>query len=185
MKTVQCLDSGEIFTISDEYLTEEGLVLSVKYEEEQEPPVIAKPKSGKFVLQHHWWKKREIIRVGPSAEHWDIRFDVDYDYLLQLVCDDNIIEVDATDCTYKRCEDKAWMKKEGYIPPSQPGNPTKDTPAWIKIIDSGDVTVYQWSETFAKIEFRGKKLKGLYTLTRESPEINLWTLEKSELPSPR
>jgi len=152
--------------------------------EEPSPPDIPKPVKAKFVLQHHWWKKREIIRVGPSAEHWDLRLDVGKPFLVHFVLDDNILEVEETSAIYKEDPDKAWMKKEGYLEPSSPGNPTKDTPAWIRILDSGSALIFEMSDMFAKIEFRGEHLKGLYTFEREDPTINMWVVKKSELPEP-
>ncbi|RLF98545.1 MAG: hypothetical protein DRN49_05730, partial [Thaumarchaeota archaeon] len=38
------------------------------------------------------------------------------------------------------------------------------------------------SKEFKKIEFFGKKLKGLWTLKREEPKMEMWIMERSALP---
>lgn len=146
------------------------------------PPHLTKPVTGKFVLQRHWWVKRPIIRAGPTYEHWDVRIDIDKPYLLQFVWDDDPSSVESTSGVYKRCTAKSWMTKEGEIAPGQPGNPTPDTPAYVKIIDKGKVTIFEIKDTYGKLEFHGESLKGLFIITRESPDTDLWSIERTELP---
>lgn len=61
-------------------------------------------------------------------------------------------------------------------------NPTKNTPAYMMMMDKGDCSILEDSELFKKIRFKGKKLKGLYTYAREDPKSDIWVMEKSELP---
>ena len=173
------------------------------------PPLQVKPKekilkrSVPFVLQWHWWRGPEVVRAGPSAEHWDLRFDFkERDGLLHFVLEENPLKATEVTAILKPCPYKEWMKVEGYLPPKKerdkmkeeerrklpPGieeaNPTKDTPSYIKILDKGSAVVFEDKENFKKFQFKGKKLSGLWIFKRENQSA-FWIMKKSELPKPK
>jgi len=150
-----------------------------------EPPKIEKPIRAKGVLQHHWWEAEvKPVRVGPSKEHWDLRIDWDpRKPLMQFVLTDNPISNNVVAATFKWCPEKEWMKKGEkieYLRPGTPGNPTRATPAYIEIIDKLDITIYESSDVFVKMDIRGKKLKGHWVAIRTDPRINVWELRREE-----
>jgi len=144
----------------------------------------------KYVLQHHYWVKRPIIRVGPTAQHWDLRIqNVKDKPYIHFVCHKNPLVVSKVAADFKPCPDHEWFKKgknkPQYIPPGQPGNPTKDTPAYVFIIAEGTCTVVTATPMFMRFMFHTNKMKGLWIARREDPASDLWILSKSELPSPK
>jgi len=68
---------------------------------------------------------------------------------------------------------------EGEVEPTTPLNPTKETPSFVERLDSGSVTVLEDGDVFKKFEFRGNKLKGLWTAQRSSPQDAIWRFERS------
>ena len=142
-----------------------------------------------FVVQHHWWIKRPLIRTGPTAQHWDLRIEVAKDKLIHFVLNRDPTTFSSGIVGYEKpCNDSSWMKKgDGKpesIPPGQPGNPTKDTPSYILIIDKGKCSVITRTPTFIRIQFHSGKMKGLWIGKREDPSSDIWVFERSELPSP-
>jgi len=144
-------------------------------------------KSVPFVLQRHWWKGPIVIRFGPSTEHFDIRIDKGVSELIHFVCKNSPLENDSLVCYPKPCKDKSSMdlgsgKEPESLEPGTPENPTKDTPAFIKIIDKGNCILLDDKEEFKKVEFKGEKLRGLWIFRPENPGAKIWIMERSELP---
>ena len=148
-----------------------------------EPPTIRQPTSARVVYQHHWWRgKVKPVRVGPSLEHWDLRIDWHPQKpLMNWILRDDISAVDATNAVFEWCKDREWMKKgekgPEYIPPGKPGNPTKDTPAYIEIVDSGTARIYEFGDMFGKMDLRMRKLKGHLVFIRRDERLNLWVVQ--------
>lgn len=134
-----------------------------------------------FVLQYHWWKGQKLKRVGASVEQWDLRFKGSNQY---FVLADNPVEGGTAGYRRESKDELFDAGKDGpkHLEPGTPGNPTKSTPAWIKQIDGGNCTIFEWSDTFVKVKFDGKKLKGLYVIKRENSKEPIWNMLKSELP---
>ena len=177
----------------------DALVEAIKNEEvklelvevERTPGIVEKALEGKtlpFVLQVHWWKGQEVIRAGPTTIHWDLRIDPGKDVpgLVHFVLNENPLEADSMVAIQKLCKDKDAMKvgrdKVQYFPPSTPDwNPTKNTPAYVKMLTEGEVTVFLDAHDFKKFEFENK-LKGLWVMEREDPKAAIWVFKRSELP---
>ena len=62
------------------------------------------------------------------------------------------------------------------------GNPNKVLPAFMDIIDEGEVEWIEDQPLFTSFMFKGKKLKGYYTMKQETPESPLAVFNKSALP---
>ena len=134
-----------------------------------------------YVYQWHYWKKRVIKRVGPSAEHYDLRIEESKTKpLIHFVLYEDILETKLSAGYSKPCEDHSWMTKEGYLPPGTEENPTKDTPAWIKIITKGKVVILERSRAVWKLDFLSGGLKGIWLVEWETPTSNFLTIRKTE-----
>lgn len=72
----------------------------------------------------------------------------------------------------------------GAVQPGSRFNPTKATPSVIETLDFGKVTVMEWSPEFIKVQFHGKKLKGLFILQREEPKSPIWLISRTHIPTP-
>ena len=106
---------------------------------------------------------------------------------MHFTCSDNPIENDVVVCTFSWCDDKSWMEKGRkleFLPPGTPGNPTRATPAYIKILDEFPVTIYESKDMFVKFDFDGKHLKGHWVAVRTEPSQNIWELRKEEKAPP-
>jgi len=161
------------------------LPVDVRLREVPEPPDIERPITAPAVLQHHWWMAEvKPVRVGPSTEHWDLRIEWDKQKpLIHWILQDNPLAVDETVAIFDWCDDHGWMKKGEkleYIPPGKPGNPTRDTPAYIEIIDKGQVRIYESSDMFMKLDIMFDELKGHFVFIRREPSMNLWTFRREE-----
>jgi len=65
----------------------------------------------------------------------------------------------------------------------QPGteeNPTKDTPAFIETLDSGEAKIWESKSDFLKVTFDMKKLKGMFTFTRLDPHQPLFVMSREK-----
>lgn len=144
-----------------------------------------KAKGDKFVLQRHWWKGPVVIRFGPSTEHWDIRIDTGKPQLIHFVCLEDPLENEALTCYLKPCKDKSTMEfpeKTTELKPGTSLNPTKNTPAYIEKLDGGKCIVFEDTKQFKKVEFKGKKLKGLWIFKPEAEDSKIWVMNRSKLP---
>jgi len=56
-------------------------------------------------------------------------------------------------------------------------NPTKDTSAFVEIVDKGKCNVMINNRDFKKVEFKGKTLRGVWILDRKNDN---WLVERSE-----
>lgn len=152
----------------------------------QKLPTIRQPFTADAVYQHHWWVgKVKPIRVGPSIEHWDLHIDwKGRGPLMNWILNDDIRAVDETIATLEFCKERDFMTKgekgPEYIPPGRPGNPTKDTPAYIQILDKGTVRFMTITDEFVIMQIRMKDLRGHYLVVRRDPRLNLWDFRKEE-----
>jgi len=154
---------------------------------------VEKARSYPYVLQWHYWKKVEVIRVGPSEQHFDLRVDVGKPELLHLVMEQNPQINDEVSGHEKPCRDKSSMKlgekEPEYLEPSHgakegekgynPLNPTLDTPAYISMLEHGEVLLLEDSVNLKKLQFLGGKLKGVWLLQREEPGSKFWLMRRT------
>jgi hypothetical protein len=62
------------------------------------------------------------------------------------------------------------------------GNPNATIPAYMEILDSGNMELLEDNANFSSFNFNGKILNGYYIMKKESPRSNIWVFSKSELP---
>jgi len=129
-----------------------------------------------YVLLHHFWKGQQVVRVGPTTQHWD------------LFIGDNMWVLDtdplksASNASRRRPYSKGFQERGAsgpeFIEPGTPGNPTKSTAAWVTRVDKGSVHMLEDDAHFKKFNLSGGKLKGTFVLKQEEPTVNLWRFGK-------
>ena len=147
-------------------------------------PNIKESETNKFALHHKWFKEKLGSKYGNSKEHWVLRLDLNKDELTNFVLEHNPLKQDKSFAYINKSNgNKSWLERGEEIEriePGQPGNPTKNTSCWIQLLDSGDIVVLENTDQIKKIEFKGKKLKGVWILKRESPKSEWWEISRSE-----
>ena len=140
--------------------------------------------TGKFFLHRRYWldPQHKINRFGPTEEVYDLTI-LDGNKLVHYS-----ISEDPADsfgfAGYKTDIDKKIIdiKEQTKIEPKTMLNPSKNTPCWIELIDSGNCEIYQNSPEFLKVKFKGKVLNGLYTAKKEE-NTAFWLFETSKTPA--
>ena len=70
------------------------------------------------------------------------------------------------------------LKPSGDAKPGEPGfnpwNPTKETPAWVELIDHGDIEALERTPNLIRVQFKGGEMKGTWLLAREEPGSKFW-----------
>jgi len=163
------------------------LVEAIKQDEvavEVAPDVVkAEKATGDFTFSYQWFKGPTVVREGPSKELWHIFMDYGGAKAEHIQFMTDPLTSESVSGTLKSGIDKKAMKLEGFLEPGGILNPTKETPSWIKIRDTGKVTKMVDKPTFKKYEFKGKQLKGLFTLEAEAEGSEIWVFSPSELPA--
>lgn len=132
-----------------------------------------------FVLQYHYFRKRgeKPVREGPTIWHYDLRIDIGKDILMHWVLDHDITEANQTVGYYKEDKDKRALTAEGFFPPGTFMNSTKDTSAFVEIVDKGKCNLMINDRDFKKVEFKGKSLRGVWILDKKNDN---WLVERSQ-----
>jgi hypothetical protein len=126
----------------------------------------------KFVLQKHWWGKKE---------HFDLRFgSPTAPRMWGWTCfSEPTTEAGGRKarCQEKGYHDAKWMGFEGTIKPGQPGNPTKNLDAHMKILDKGSYEFVTRKKGFLEVILKGDTWKGRYVFreidVKNSPSSDL------------
>lgn len=126
-----------------------------------------------FVLQEQTWRGPIQVRVGPSRTRWWVRIDVGRPELIAIDLQRNPLDNKQVAAHVSKDRHKASMKLSGDIAPGHYLNPTKETPSNIEILDSGKAEVLSLTDDLVKVQFKGDKLKGIYTVKRNNSE-HLW-----------
>ena len=111
----------------------------------------------KFVLQKHWWGKKE---------HFDLRFGApSAPRMWGWTCfSEPTTEAGGRKarCQEKAYHDPKWMGFEGTMKPGEPGNPTKNLDAHMKILDKGAYEFVTRKKGFLEVILKGDTWKGRY-----------------------
>jgi len=127
-----------------------------------------------FCLQRHSWKGQEVIRKMP-VEHWDLRFSNGVYFNLDA---NPISQKKGITAVKKICKNiDKWIKFEGKIPPGEEGNPNKEIPAFVEILDKGKAEIIEQTERFISFKLFGTKLKGFWIAKSHD---GTWTVETSQ-----
>jgi len=139
-----------------------------------------------FALLHQAFRGQIVVRFGASTEFW--RLIIQNSKSLQLILHNNPVETETFGYE-KALETQELLepefisgKKPKDIPARSPLNPTKQTPSTITPLDNGTCVLMEDSDTFKKIDFKGKSLKGVYAIVRESESSDIWLVQPSQIP---
>lgn len=155
-----------------------------------EPDVEKQPRTVPFTLSWQYWKGPTVVRAAPSRQVWRM-----------LLADpgggglwgwelraDPLSGEERIAGLRRDFKDDALLSFEGDVPPAggkvggEVLNDTKNTPSHVRVLDSGTVEILDDQQTFKKLRFHGKELKGVYTLVAEGGGQPLWIFSPGELP---
>lgn len=197
----QKLDRRSVLTQMDgafAHLKKQGILLAHDESEELAPLELARRLNSRmhaalaandFVLTRHYWRGPTVVR-GMPVETFFLRLDRGGDSLDTFVLDDNPLlrtPVVASRESEKRPPPgrsslRDWLRFEDNIPPGAPGNPNKELPVHVEILDRGKFAPLETRDDFVSFEARGSKLAGVWVLVRESPTSDLWVLSPAKTP---
>lgn len=137
---------------------------------------VAKAAVTEFRFTYQFWKGPKVVREGPTRERFLLWIKTGEKFLIFRL-NDNILETDETGGMIR--EDK-WgneeYRKTGYVKPGTPLNSTTDTPSFIRLLGSGKAIVLIDKPELKKIQFKGKKLKGMFLFKRAEDH---WYVERT------
>jgi len=140
----------------------------------------------RYAYVWHFFKKRRIIRAGPTAETFKVYIEERKDKpLLCFVLYKDILEQESVPGLWKEEKNHKWLTYDGYIAPGEEGNPTPDTPSYHLIQTKGRVILLEKTPSIVRMKFLSGRLKGLYMVERETPTAAFMTFTKSTPPAPR
>lgn len=130
-----------------------------------------------FVLNRRTWRGPIVVRVGYSAELYDLWISAGEGAML-FTFSENPMEFWELSCTMRKFNDKKLMQLEGNIPPSTPLNPNKKITAKVERIAAGKLLMYIDDPFLKKFKVQSSKWRGLYLLTQDEG-TNIWHLQKT------
>jgi len=143
----------------------------------------------RYVLQRHWWKGQIVIRWGPSSQHYDLRIQEGPKKYWHLVMNGDprkgpVVGYEkpmrgpyVTDIKGNKVN-VMTLKGRVQLKPRTPANPTKETPAYLETLESGEAEWLERGREIAKL----KMGKYVLFLRRESPDSPFWEVSLSQGP---
>lgn len=129
-----------------------------------------------FLLNRRTWRGPIVVRVGYSAEMYDLWFDMGGEaYLFAFNQDPR--SGHATGVLIK-VQDKSLMDKVGELPPGSLLNPNKKIPVTIERLQKGKVIMYFDQPNLKKFQVKTPEWKGLFLLEQDE-NTNIWTLKET------
>ena len=141
-----------------------------------------KQRRAKFALQEQIFRGPIVIRPTPSTRKWWLRLDAGERTLRTWEIESDPLRNPKVAGVFSRERDKKRLTLEGDIPPQSPLNPSKDTPSAITVLDKGEAIILEDTQDFLRIDFKGKKFKGVYVFQRETPGQNIFLIQAAKLP---
>lgn len=131
-----------------------------------------------FRLLHRSWKGQQVIRFDRKGHDWIIMIegidDNDSKVTAFHLSRSPLVEKEIS--AIMEIEDKEFFDFEGEIPAEHPINPLQELPIKQEILDRGKVAIFEDSDDFKKVEFKGEKLRGLWIFRKENGGI--WAVER-------
>lgn len=143
---------------------------------EQEEEIKAEGISRKFVLNRRSWRGPIVIRVGYSAEIYDLWFDMGEFALLYSFGSDP--RYGSATGTAHKSTDKNLMDKVGDLPPGTILNPNKKIPVKVERLAEGEALMFVDHPDVKKFQVKVKGWKGLYLLEQDE-NTNVWTVSST------
>ncbi len=129
-----------------------------------------------FILNRRTWRGPIVVRVGYSAEMYDLWFDMGEEAILFSFNQDPR-SGHATGVLLK-APDKSLMDKVGEQPPGTMLNPNKKIPVNIERLQKGKVVMYFDKPNLKKFQVKTNEWKGLFLLEQDE-NTNIWTLKET------
>ena len=146
-------------------------------------PKLTKAKSAEFALMRRNFSGPAVVRFGSSTVVHDLFIQDGETWRLELKDDPLKGETAAMSVKSGRAmTNKVFEMDVGdtiELEPGQPGNPTKDTPAKLTLVDKGTTQELSKEAEYCKYEFGGKKLKGAWLIKAEDSTEGLWLMSRS------
>jgi hypothetical protein len=128
----------------------------------------------KFVLNKRTWRGPIHVRIGYSAELYDLWIDNGKEVYLWTFSS-NPIHFESTTGTFEQIHNKKLMNTLGQLPPGTELNPNKQIPVTIERVTEGELLMLLDDPTTKKFQVKEKEWKGLYLLVQDD-NTNIWTL---------
>lgn len=132
----------------------------------------------KFVLNKRTWRGPIHVRIGYSAELYDLWIDNGKDVFLWTF-NSNPVLFDSTTGTFEQIKNKKLMNALGRLEPGTELNPNKKIPVTVERVAEGELLMLVDDPTVKKFQVKEKEWKGLYLLVQDD-DTNIWTLHTTE-----
>lgn len=129
-----------------------------------------------FRLTYQFWRGQKVIREGASKERFLFWIKDGEKYLIFRLSS-SILDSEKTGAmllTDELGEDEYLAT--GYVKPGTSLNPTKNTPSFIKLLDSGKAIILIDEPDLKKMQFEGKDLKGVFLFKKAEDH---WYIERT------
>lgn len=155
--------------LKDSGIDYRGYKLEIKMKE-------ADKKIGNFALYHQWWKNKNLTESKIES------FIIATDLHMDLILDANPMSETFKEAVFyiKPAKYTVMPVNESvtFVAPRDTLNMT-EMPCWVKVIESGKISVLESTAIEKTIEFSGNKLKGIFTAKRENENSDFWVLQKN------
>ena len=131
----------------------------------------------KFVLNRRTWRGPIHVRIGYSAELYDLWVDDGSDAYLFTFNSNPILFQSATG-TSEKIKNKKLMNALGTLAPGTDLNPNKAIPVTIERVTEGELLWLIDQPSLKKFQVKTKEWKGLYLLTQDE-NTNIWEISET------
>ena len=125
--------------------------------------------NAKFVLQCQTWHSKD--KIDDANKKYCLRIDTGKNMVMSWLTQFDLLETKDAVGHYEKVE-KATMQLEGNVASGTQGENLSN----IKIVDSGDAIVLSDEPTFKRVEFKGGKLNGLWTINKHN---DVWLIKRN------
>jgi hypothetical protein len=130
--------------------------------------VLEKAAESSYILKRRWWRGPIVIRLGSSAEFYDLYFQKDQEWD-QFILTQNPVNYDSFAGWLRINITQDEVNFEGTLPPGHELNPNKKLAAETKIVGSGTFSLNEISRDVWQLEFKDGTLKDRsFTATRDA-----------------
>ena len=127
-----------------------------------------------FVVNRRTWRGPIHVRVGFSAELYDLWIDMD-DFVYLFTFNNDPTSSNSTTGTLEKIKEPRLMEVLGEVPAGSELNPNKRIPVRIDRIADGNLLLLIDDPDLKKFQVRDDDWKGLYIIEQDE-NTNIWTL---------
>lgn len=137
-------------------------------------------KSARFTFQRQVVEREKIVvRQGPKKLEYHVSIDVPGESGLRhyrLV--QNPLDNEVLTAHWEPLKGKELMTMKGRVPKRSKFNKNSTTAVYEILDVEQPVTILEWNDSFVKVKFKGDKLKGFWTFSREGKSSNLFEMKR-------